>query len=309
MTDRLPEPRSEPLPPTAAERASATTRIPERARSITAAAPPDALPGPRSPALRDVQAWMVQAICGMHPVNAAAVLTAGPKLSAAERFDVYRDGYRARLRECLRDDYPALAATLGERFEALCDAYIDRHPSTSPSLNAFGRLMAEVCMQTLSEDSRQFMAELARLEWALVEVIHAEAPVALDLEALQSLRADAWGSARLCSADTVRLLRFEHPVNAYYQAFRAHGILGPLPPSQPSATVVYRIGPVLWRMDLTPAMARVLSALLSAATLGEALNQIGVDEHDAAALAEAERSVMIWFREWVQAGFFAEVRC
>jgi hypothetical protein len=252
---------------------------------------------------------MIRAICEKHTVNAAAVLTRGPKLSASERFDIYRHGYRARLCECLGDDYPALAATLGERFGALCDVYIDRHPSGSPNLNAFGRFMPEVCMQTLSRDTRCFLAELARLEWALLEVIHAHTPAALDLETLQSLPPDAWGSARFVSADSVRLLRFEHPVNAYYQAFRAHGTLGPQPQAQPSATAVYRIGPAVWRMDLTPAMTRVLSALLSAATLGEALNQISVDEHDSAALAEAERSVMVWFREWVRAGFFAEVRC
>jgi hypothetical protein len=101
------------------------------------------------------------------------------------------------------------------------------------------------------------------------------------------------------------LLHFEFPVNAHYQARRAGK--EPSVPSQGwSATAVYRQGLTVWRMDFTPAMARVLGALLSGAPLGDALARIGVDEADSAAVDEAERSVMTWFREWVSAGFFSD---
>ena len=63
-------------------------------------------------------------------------------MTAAERLAIYRDGYRARLVECLADDYPAVRHLLGaEAFEAIAHAYVDKHPSRSPNLNAFGRLM------------------------------------------------------------------------------------------------------------------------------------------------------------------------
>ena len=75
-------------------------------------------------------------------------VTPGPRLTAAERFDIYRSGYHARLVECLLDDYPVLAAMLDRddegQFGALCRAYVDRHPSASPNLNGFGRHMAVV---------------------------------------------------------------------------------------------------------------------------------------------------------------------
>jgi hypothetical protein len=60
-------------------------------------------------------------------------------------------------------------------------------------------------------------------------------------------------------------------------------------------------------MELTRAMAGVLEALLAGAPIGEALARLSVDETDANALAEAERTVMLWFREWVEAGFFSGV--
>jgi len=54
-------------------------------------------------------------------------------------------------------------------------------------------------------------------------------------------------------------------------------------------------------------MTRVLDALLEGVTIEESLGRIGVDESDPAALAEAERSVMVWFSEWMQGGFFAGI--
>ena len=62
----------------------------------------------------------------------------------------------------------------------------------------------------------------------------------------------------------------------------------------------------LWRMDLTPAMASLLEGLFRGETLGEALGKLeeGLSEADA---AEAERNVMLWFREWVAGGLFARV--
>ncbi len=62
----------------------------------------------------------------------------------------------------------------------------------------------------------------------------------------------------------------------------------------------------LWRMGLTPAMASLLEALSAGHSLGAALETFdaGLGAEDA---AEAERNVMVWFREWVAAGFFARV--
>src|SRR5690349_1648350 len=92
--------------------------------------------GPAIRTLGEVEAWMVRAITGADSEadRAAEVVTDGPRLEARERFEIYRFGYRARLVECLADDYPVLASVLGETaFESLCASYIERFPSSSPS--------------------------------------------------------------------------------------------------------------------------------------------------------------------------------
>jgi hypothetical protein len=268
--------------------------------------------------LRGTQLWFEQAVTSPDGVpggdrEVGLRLTSGPSLTAAERLAIYRDGYRARLVECLADDYPILRHALGPgAFEELCSAYVDRHPSRSPSLNAFGRSMeafvrGEGEAEARSELAvpRAFAGDLAALEWSIVEVIHAPASEPLTLENLQGVPADAWAGARLVANTAIVLRRFEYPVNAYFQQVR-DGQQPPIPAAAPSATVVYRSGPSVWRMDLTPPMFAVLSALVAAEPLATALGR--AEEHmageDPAAVGDR---VSHWFREWIASGLFVRV--
>jgi hypothetical protein len=256
--------------------------------------------------LREEQLWMVAAITGAE-VDSADVdrwITPSAKMTPAERLGVYRHGYVARLVECLEDDYKVVAQTLGEdAFQELCEAYVARHPSSSPNLNWFGRHMPGF----LRDRGEAFLSELATLEWALVEVLHAQMPPKMDLTALASKPMEAWETARFVPSEALRVFRFEHPVNAYFQSVYVDEKETEIPPPSPTAVAVYRHANRLWRMNLTPPMRAVLEPLLKGATFGEALAQLEVEESDPSALAEAGQNVMVWFREWVDAGFFARV--
>lgn len=274
--------------------------------------------------LRDAQVWMVAAITGADADAPAQdverYFTAGPRLSASGRFDIYRSGYLARLVECLIDDYPVLAVMLGEdQFDALCRAYVTRHPSSSPNLNGFGRHMSAFCREAgvagvpgfsgFPGFARVavFASELAALEWALVEVLHAEMAPPLDIAALQALPPDAWARARFIGSDALRILRFEYPVNAVFIANRIDEIVPEMPGPAPNAIAVYRRGLQLWRMELTHAMLGVLEPLVAGKTLGEALAAIEADQTDPEVLAQTGANLMMWFREWVDAGFFTRI--
>ncbi|MDB4933869.1 MAG: hypothetical protein JWP87_841 [Labilithrix sp.] len=274
--------------------------------------------------LRDVQVWMVGAITGKDAdANAKDVekyVTASARLSAAGRFDVYRSGYHARLYECLLDDYPVLAAILSrldsgedDQFAALCRAYVDRHPSASPNLNGFGRHMPAFCREVKLErfpgfDAlRVFASELAALEWALVEVLHAETAPPLEIAALQALPPEAWAGARFIKSEGLRVFRFEYPVNAVFIANRIDEIVPEVPAPSPNAIAVYRKDMLLWRMELTPAMLGVLEPLLAGKSLGEALATIEAEVTDPEVLAQTGANLMVWFREWVDAGFFTRI--
>lgn len=268
-------------------------------------------------ALRAKQVWFAGAIMSPAAEQADAdvttILTEGPRLSASERLDVYRRAYVARLVECLADDYPSVKAALGEQcFESLCRAYVARHPSTSPNLNAYGRTMADFCReQSGSADlwsagaTPAFAADLATLEWAMVEVIHAPSSATLTPSGLAQVPVERWADARLGMVPALRLLRFGHPVNAYLQALR-QGEAPAVPGAAPSAVAVYRSGATIWRMDLSEPMFDLLRSLASGETLGTSLERAAARFEDVDEAGAVGR-VMDWFREWVSSGLFSRI--
>jgi hypothetical protein len=242
--------------------------------------------------LRDDQLWFARAVVASEDAGEASHrLTPGPKLDASDRLDIYRRGYRARLLECLADDYPVLEHALGaDAFEALCDEYVTRFPSQSPSLNAFGRHMPGFC--------QGFAADLAALEWAIVEAIHAPSAVPLAAAELAAIPGEMWPRMRLQKAPSLQVVRAAHPANEYFQAVRDGG--NPVRPGpSPSATAVYRKDLTVWRQRLTPVMADVLAAVVRGETLEEAVAPVPDDQ-------PPER-VLAWFREWTEAGLFVSV--
>jgi Putative DNA-binding domain len=299
------------------ERASAT---PEGKRLVPAVAPRSA-PSPArtddgDTSLRGRQRRFAAAVMTPESLpapfgdgDAARWLTAGPRLSAVERLDIYRHAYHARLVECLADDYPVTQHALGEAaFDELCRGYVALFPSTGPSLNFFGRRMSEFVRDGATQpiQDRGFVADLTALEWAIVEVIHAASEPPLTAEGLRDVPAEAWGDVRLQANTALRLLRFAHPVNEYLQAFREDRSPA-IPAPAASATVVYRSGPTVWRMDLTEPMVVVLSSLVAGDPLGSALSRA---EASLAGVPEAEvvARVTTWFREWVGHGLFVGAR-
>jgi hypothetical protein len=78
---------------------------------------------------------------------------------ALRRLDVYANMYFFRLLEVLELDYPSLKAAMGgERFHNLATEYLQRHPSTHPSVRHVGKhlpeLLDEVWLRELAELDR-----------------------------------------------------------------------------------------------------------------------------------------------------------
>lgn len=264
-----------------------------------------------APSLRALQEWLMHAISHGESAEAGAreaslrlglpalqnLLTPSATQSAAERLGVYHHAYRARLVECLLDDYPVLAQALGDAFDSVCHSYVAKNPSRSFSLNHYGQGMSEH-LRASGPEPRQLFAELAALEWALVVAVHAPAAPALSLERVQAVPAEAWQHAVLVPAPSLSLHSFEYPVNAYYKLARGADTPGQLPSSpEPGALAVCRREMRIWRVELSPAGAVALRALCQGVALLPALS---------AAEARPEQ-VSVWFRTWMECGFFSDV--
>src|SRR4051794_2420708 len=128
-------------------------------------------------------------------------------LAPNERLDIYRDMYAIRMEEALEVDYPAVAALLGHHdFHHLVNAYVQRHPSTSYTLNRLGDAFPQFVAETMPR--RRALYDLARLELAMTQVFDEEESPLIDANAIAVVPAESVASMRLVSIRALRLLSF-----------------------------------------------------------------------------------------------------
>jgi hypothetical protein len=148
------------------------------------------------------------------PIDAAllAAVNGTGSLDATQRIRIYADMYRARLVDVLREDYPRVAATLGDvDFAALVCGYLTRHPSTHPSVRHVGRRFADWIAGEATVAPH--LADLARLEWARVEVFDAADAEPLRLADLEALPPQEWPALRLRLIPACLVLESAWPVH------------------------------------------------------------------------------------------------
>ena len=119
------------------------------------------------PALRELQAAFWRSLTGgAAEASLLGRIRSTPELQAAERLGIYARMYRDRIVEALREDFPRVAAVVGEeRFQALAGSYLAGHPSAHPSLRHFGRGLPAFIATGPLPGLPSYLADLSRLEW------------------------------------------------------------------------------------------------------------------------------------------------
>jgi hypothetical protein len=155
---------------------------------------------------------------GTTPAELAGSFVGDERLDAAGRLDVYANMYFHRLLDVLRADFPRLARMLGDAdFNDLVTDYLLACPSRDPSLRHLGgRLPGFLAGHPLAAQ-RPWLAELARLEWARVEVVdRSDAPVLRRAE-LARLEPAAFAGLPLVAIAAHALVDAEHAVDELWR--------------------------------------------------------------------------------------------
>lgn len=165
--------------------------------------------------LARVQQWMQQRIFagGAASEFAEAIVAGDARLAPADRIGIYAGGYRGRLVDCLRGEYPSLRRFAGDTvFDLFAQSYIAAHPPTARSLYGFGAGFALYLEATRprpgGDPLAALPAQVARLERARGEVQRAEG-VERRAGRPPSAGAAMLPGLRLKLPDSVRLLRLD----------------------------------------------------------------------------------------------------
>jgi hypothetical protein len=136
--------------------------------------------------------------------------------------DVYRRNMAANLHDALASAYPVVARLVGAAFFREAAARFARAcPSASGDLQGFGASFAAFLREYPYAARLEYLADVARLEWAMHESFHEADAAGLDLGALAAVPAERHGELRLRLHPAVRLLASPHPVVSIWEANQA----------------------------------------------------------------------------------------
>ncbi len=138
----------------------------------------------------------------------SALIATDSRLDSVEHLDIYADMYFYRLLDCLAEDFPRLAHHVGtDQFHNLVTDYLLAHPPSHFSLRELGRALPSFLEDHLLAAARPWLGDLARLEWARVDVFDETNAAPLDREALLHGAADSPGAFHLQRIPASRLLQ------------------------------------------------------------------------------------------------------
>jgi hypothetical protein len=218
----------------------------------------------------------------------------------AFRFRLYRNNLRHGLAGSLAEAFPVVRRLVGVPFfEAAAGVFIERQPPRDRMLAAFGGAFADFLSAFEPAQSVPYLADVARLERARIEALHAADAGPLDPASLSDLGAQIV-AARFTPHPACRLVQSSHPVLSIWQAQTA---------PQPSS-VPLREGPeavLITRPDLELQMVRL--SMAGAAFAATLLQGNSAEDADAAASAlDSCFDPTPAFRTLLDAGAFRALR-
>ena len=193
--------------------------------------------------LAELQRDMQRAVMGKSTA-VDGLLTKPPVGSAAQRLDVYRNGYGLRLTEFLTHDYEKLRTYLGDvRFNELASRYIAAHPSDQPNARWFSRHLPEFLKQSQYYRRQPEISELAILERAINDAFDGPDHPVVTMADLSAIAPEDFAGASFQIASTVHRLAVTTNVSSLWSCLKCDEV-PPRPEdiAKPSEIMVWRQG-------------------------------------------------------------------
>ncbi|MBW2493823.1 MAG: putative DNA-binding domain-containing protein [Deltaproteobacteria bacterium] len=220
-----------------------------------------------------------------------------PATDSAARVAVYVDGYPARIREALRESFPAVAQILGDgSFAALADRFAKDMPAELQNLNLVGAALPRYLESDRVIRDLPFLPALAELEWAVDRCFHADLLPPFDPSPCSGWSSGDWARARIGFQPGLGLVCAPWPLRELRETYRCErSEIDVDLVDRHDRVLVYRRGFDVVVESIESAEAEAMASLQSGVVLGEVT----------AALADsgAEREAVAgYFGRWASLG-------
>jgi hypothetical protein len=226
-----------------------------------------------------------------------AIVLGDDRLSAEARVDIYANMYFYRIRDALKEDFPATLAVLGDdNFHNLVTGYLLEYQPTEPSISHCGRYLADYLRDHLLREGAPFVADLAKLERAVVEVFQGTDEAVLEPDTLREIPPEDWPAMKLRVHPAAQILELEWRVSELLRAVEEGH---PWKPAERGAVkvLVWRRNARVFYRDLERAEADALEAASRGVTFSEICDVVATEASDDDPVAAMNRMLARWLSD------------
>ncbi|MBY0581880.1 MAG: putative DNA-binding domain-containing protein [Sphingomonas sp.] len=203
-------------------------------------------------------------------------------VAVGNRFDIYRNNVFTSLTEALSKTFPVVEAMVGEEyFAAMARAFVRQAPPRSPILADFGAGFSDFIGSLTPLVDYPYLADLARLEWARLEVMRAADGSSDETAAARTTEPEAVVETALALSPSARLLVSDHPFASLWRLHQDPEALEGLEWAG-EQLIVFRSENGLIHAPLSLSEYQFLQALSDYPTIGDGL--MAQSDPDAAAV-------------------------
>ena len=189
------------------------------------------------------------------------------------RFAVYRNNVVVGLVEALAARFPACRRLLGEEcFHAVAVAHARQAPPRSRLMQEYGEGFAAFLEGVAPLDDYPYLADVARLEYALGRAYHAADAVPLPPEALAALPADVLERTALTLHPSLQLVASRFPIVSIWRANMSDEAPMPLTLEDAEGALVLRTGQRVEAHVLSEGAYAFMARLAHGDTVGAAIH-------------------------------------
>jgi hypothetical protein len=136
----------------------------------------------------------------------------------ADRLNIYRNTFVTGVTKALRLSYPAINRLVGnDFFEGAAALFIAQRPPRAAYLDEYGADFPQFLRTFEPAGSLVYLADVARLEWAVNRAIHARDAAPLDLTRLEALAPEEQACVCFRPHPSVALLRTDYPADVIWR--------------------------------------------------------------------------------------------
>lgn len=169
--------------------------------------------------LEDIQNDFVAAIFGNNPETAASHVIGDDKLTAEQRFGIYRGSVHGILTKTIGLTFPVCKSLLGQDFfDRMCDRFIDQHPPTTSFFAEYGSQFPSFLSTFEPVRELPYLHDVAVLEWARQIVWHQQHEQASDFSELANLTDEQQTRLLFELKSTMQLIQSDYRVDQLWFA-------------------------------------------------------------------------------------------